>query len=449
VRETEPEHLRELLHQAETWRGLRAKQEVQSRTLAEKDLAKEVAASFREDMPPETLRSTEIALKTFGLIPESLDLATFLPRLLTQEIAGYYDPEKKSLSLVLRGGRVLGDREDEAGLDPRRAEDMVLVHELTHALQDQYFDLTSFVKGDPMSDTSTAQQALAEGDATLTMLDALLGIPIEELPGADGLLAQAMGSSAELAAAGSQELLAEAPAFIRETLLFSYSQGSLFCVSVRQKGGQKLLDHAFRSDPPRSSEQILHPEKWHGRRDDPVVVELPDLAGTLPGFAKVAEGEMGELAMRILLRESLGDEARAETAAAGWGGDRFAVYQKGRAKGGRRLLAWVTEWDSAQDAAEFADAVQQLGVGWGSERPAAQRVIVFKGELTPKQIEALRERLAGAQARRPDNHEIDLAALGIRDSDRAGADPEKLMKLLEDPAVRKRLGQLTGLTGFD
>ncbi|HYU35263.1 MAG TPA: hypothetical protein VEW48_24180 [Thermoanaerobaculia bacterium] len=434
------EHLRQLLHQAETWRGLRAKKEVRSRTLSEKDLAKEVAASLREDMPPGELRSTEIALKTFGLIPESLDLATFLPRLLTQEIAGYYDPEKKSLSLVLREGQVLGGREKEAGLDPQRAEDMVLVHELTHALQDQYFDLTTFAKGDPMSDASTARQALAEGDATLTMLDALLGMPIEELPGADDLLAQAMGSSRDLAAAGSQELLAEAPPFIRETLLFSYSQGSRFCISVRQKGGQKLLDHAFRSDPPRSSEQILHPEKWHGRRDDPVAVELPDLAGALPGFAKVAEGEMGELAVRILLRD--------ETAAAGWGGDRFAVYQRGSAKSGRRLLAWVTEWDSAQDAAEFADAVRQLGAEWQSERPAVQRVIVLKWEIAPQQAAALRERLAGARARRPANREIDLAALGIRDTDRAGADPEKLMKLLQDPAVRKRLGEMTGLTGL-
>jgi hypothetical protein len=444
---TEPaDHLLELQRQAETWRGLHATRPVPSRTLAEKELAGEVAESFREDMPAGTLRSFEIALKAFGLIPESLDLAAFLPRLLTQQIAGYYDPEEKTLSLVRREGGVLGGREEEIGLEAQRAEDMVLVHELTHALQDQNFDLAAFVKpGDPMSDEATARQALVEGDATLTMLDALVGIPIEEVPGAEDVLATAMGASGPWMAEGSGELLAEAPPFIRETLLFSYTQGNLFCISVRRKGGQKLLDHAFRGDPPRSSEQILHPEKWHGRRDDPVVVEWPDLARALPGLTKVAEGEMGELAIRILLREGLKNEARAAAAAAGWGGDRFAVYQKGGEKDGRRLLVWITEWDAAADADELAAAVRELGAEWRTERPAAQRVIVLRGDLAPRQAKALRERLAKARARRPANRAIDLAALGIRDEDRAGSDPEKLRKLLQDPELQKRLGAMLGV----
>ncbi|HKH48861.1 MAG TPA: hypothetical protein VKM72_29695 [Thermoanaerobaculia bacterium] len=440
--------MHELLHQAETWRGLRAKRRIDSRTLAEKELAGAVVESFHEEMPSGVLRSMEIALKTFGLIPENLDLAVFLPGLLTQEIAGYYDPETKALSLIRREGGVLGGREAEIGLDPQRAEDMVLVHELTHALQDQHFDLTAFTKTAPMSDAATARQALVEGDATLTMMDAFLAVPIEELPGAGKLLQLAMeGSEKWMTGApdvpGSKELAA-APPYIRETLLFSYVQGNLFCISVRQKGGQKLLDHAFRNDPPRSSEQILHPEKWHGRRDDPVAVEWPDLAGALPGYAKAAEGEMGELAIRILLRESLKDEARAEAAAAGWGGDRFAVYQTGGEKDGRRLLAWITEWDTAEDAAEFAAAMQQLGAGWRTERPATLRVLVLRGEVAPEQAGTLSERLAIAPARPPANQVIDLAALGIGEQDRAGADPEKLRKLLDSPEVQKRFGEMTG-----
>jgi hypothetical protein len=435
--------LTELQRQAESWRGLRAKRPVQSRTLAEKELAQKVADSFREDMPAGTLRSLDSALKAFGLIPESLDLATFLPRLLTQQIAGFYDPEEQALSLVRRdGGGGLEGAGDAA--EAGRLEDVVLVHELTHALQDQHFDLEKFIEtDDPMSDAATARQALVEGDATLTMLNAFLGVPIEEVPGVEDALGTAMGASGMTM--GSDELLAEAPPFIRETLLFSYTQGNLFCISVRRKGGQKLLDHAFRIDPPRSSEQILHPEKWHGRRDDPVVVEWPDLSRALPaGFAKAAEGEMGELAISILLREGLKSEARAAAAAAGWGGDRFAIYEKD----GRRLLAWITEWDSAADADELASAIQELGAGWRTERPAAQRVIVLRGlpeDIAPRQAKALRERLANARAQRPANREIDLAALGIRPEDRAGADPEKLRKLLEDPELQKRLGAMLGV----
>jgi hypothetical protein len=405
---TQEQRLPELLQQAETWRGLRAKRPVESRTLGEKELAAAVMESFREDLPAGVLRSTEISLKAFGLIPESLDLAAFLPRLLTQQIAGYYDPETQAMSLVRRAGGVLGGQEGEVGLDAQRAEDMTLIHELTHALQDQHFDLEAFMKTDPMSDAATARQALVEGDATLTMMNALLGVAIEEVPGAEDTLQMSMGVSGAWATAGSGGLLGEAPPFLRETLLFSYSQGSLFCLSVRRKGGQKLLDHAFRSDPPLSSEQILHPETWHGRRDDPVVVEWPDLAPVLPGFTKAAEGEMGELAVRILLREGMKNETRAAAAAAGWGGDRFAVYEKDR----RRLLAWITEWDSAADAEEFAAAAQQLGPGWRIERPAAQRVIVLWGDLAPRQVKPLRERLTQARVRRPANRAIDLAALG-------------------------------------
>ena len=442
VRAQEPDQTRrmqELLEQAETWRGLRAKQPVPSSTLSEKELAKTVAESFREDMPAGTLRSMEVALKAFGLIPESLDLATFFPNLLTREIAGYYDPEKNAMSLVVRDGGVLGGHEEEMGLDAQKAEDMVLIHELTHALQDQHFDLEKFVGTDPLSDEATARQALVEGDATLTMLNALTGVPFEELPGAADLLGAAMGASGTWMAGSSGEL-AEAPPFIRESLLFSYAQGNLFAISVRQAGGQKLLDYAFRKDPPRSSEQILHPEKWHGRRDDPVDVEWPDLSAALPGFVKAAEGEMGELPIRILLREALKDASRAEMASSGWGGDRFAVYQKN----GRRLLVWITEWDSEKDAAEFVVAARGLGEGWQIEQPAKQRVVVLRGEVPAKQLEPLRQRLAKAAARRPANRAIDLAALGIKDEDRAGSDPARLAERLRDPAVRERIAELTG-----
>jgi hypothetical protein len=441
------QRMQDLLKQAETWRGLRAKQPVPSSTLGEKELAKTVAESFNEDMSAGTLRSMDVALKAFGLIPESLDLATFFPKLLTREIAGYYDPEKNAMSLVVRDGGVLGGREEEMGLDPQKAEDMVLVHELTHALQDQHFDLEKFVQTEPMSDEATARQALVEGDATLTMLNALMGVPFEELPGAADLLGSAMGASGTWMA-GSSDELAEAPPFIRESLLFSYAQGNLFAISVRQAGGQKLLDYAFRKDPPRSSEQILHPEKWHGRRDDPVEVEWPDLSAALPGFVKAAEGEMGELPIRILLREALKDADRAEMASAGWGGDRFAVYQKKGEKNGRRLLVWITEWDSEKDAAEFVVAARGLGDGWQIEQPAKQRVVVLRGEVPAKQREPLRQRLAKAAARRPANRAIDLAALGIKDEDRAGSDPAKLAESLRDPAVRERIAELTGGAGL-
>src|SRR5262249_52550488 len=159
----------------------------------------------------------------------------------------------------------------------------------------------------PLSDGGAAKKALVEGDATLTMLDANLKMSFEAMPGMDTVLASMMQDPEKLLEGsasfpGAEEMRA-APAWIRSTLMFSYLQALTFGVSAKQVGGRVLLDYAFTKDPPRSSEQILHPEKWHTKRDDPVALRFPDLRGELPGYRKAAEGEMGELGMQILFRQ--------------------------------------------------------------------------------------------------------------------------------------------------
>lgn len=436
-------HVRELLKSAETHRGLRAKRPVLSGIVEEEKLKGRISEALREEMPPEQLAAIEAALEAFGLIPESLDLASYYPELLTSQVAGYYDPARGYLSLVRRGGSILGPGgAEKVGVEPQRVEDMILVHELTHALQDQHFDLEAFTKGEPISDAAAARLALVEGDATLTMMGYLVGAPVDSLPGVEKLLTsmaddpQAMAGAA-LELPGSQEL-SEAPAYFRDSLLFSYFQGYAFAAAVRQKGGQALLDHAFRKDPPRSTEQILHPEKWLGRRDDPVTFVWPDLTRELPGGTRIAEGDLGELAIKILLREALGELTRATAAAEGWGGDRFAVYSFRKKAGGEgRLLAWITEWDSENDATEMEAAIRGLGAGWRAERPSPRRVVVLRGaleEIAPERLEALRKRLATAEARRPENRDLDLPALGIKPGE-AGSSA----KLLESPLIQEQL----------
>jgi hypothetical protein len=201
-----------------------------------------------------------------------------------------------------------------------------------------------------------------------------------------------------------------APAWIRDTLMFSYFQGLSFCVSAKRLGGQALLDYAFTTDPPRSSEQILHPEKWHTRRDDPVGLRFPDLAAELPGYRKASEGEMGELGLRILFRQDLKSREQADAAAAGWGGDRFAVYEKGGEKGGGRLIVWLTEWDTEADAGEFRSALQAV-TGWRAEAAGPTRVLAVHGGLPDEGWTRVRARLAAVTAERPANREIDLKTL--------------------------------------
>jgi hypothetical protein len=373
----------ELLKEAETWRGLSAREPVPSGTVDEPVLKRKVVESFREQLPPEVLRPVETGLKAFGLIPESLDLVTFLPELLTSQTAGFYDPERHYLVLVQRPGQPLG-----AGLPEdaaTRADEAVLVHELTHAIQDQHFNLETFSSGRPLDDAEAARAALIEGDATLVMMDFFAQARVEDVSGFQHSPSSMLGDPREMldAAAGTPGTaeLAAAPAWLRDTLLFSYFQGFEFCLSARHAGGQALLDKAFSTDPPRSTEQILHPEKWHTKRDDPVVVAWPDLP--LPGWARVSEGQLGELGVHTLVREiAKQKDDRAIKTAAGWGGDRFVVYEKE----GRRLLVWISEWDTDADARELQGALRGLGRDWAVRR-SARRVVVTRGEV-PKELRA-------------------------------------------------------------
>ncbi|HYN22393.1 MAG TPA: hypothetical protein VE078_15640 [Thermoanaerobaculia bacterium] len=380
----------ELLDEAEKYRGLEAKEPVPSGMVDDPALRRKLVESFEADLPPEKLRPVEAALKAFGLIPESLDLVKFLPALLTSQVAGFYDPERHYLALVERDGEFLpsGLPSDQA----RQAEEAVLVHELTHAIQDQHFHLESFATGQPLDDVDAAKVALIEGDATLVMMDFFAQASLASLPGLEEAMGSFLADPGELLETGIPGTadLASAPLWFRDTLLFSYFEGFQFCLSARKKGGQTLLDHAFSSDPPRSSEQILHPEKWHTKRDDPVTVLLPDLSRALAGWTRVTEAQLGELGVRTLLRNAMKKDERAAQAAAGWGGDRFAVYEKE----GERLLVWVTEWDTEPDARELQAAAKRLGRGWDVRR-TGPRVVMTRGSLTKSERTSLQAELAG------------------------------------------------------
>jgi hypothetical protein len=411
-------HLAGLLRGAETYRGLKARRPVPAGSLGPRALKEKVVEAMAKDYPPERLRAFAASLKAFGLIPEAMDLRAYLPELLSSQVAGFYDPDRKYLALVDLPHSSEGEPSKGEKGSSEVDQDMTLVHELTHALQDQSFDLDRFENPDPLSDAGTAGEALVEGDATLTMLDYEARKHLETTPGMEGVLSGMMRDPKKTIAAspdlpGTQEMLA-APAWFRDTLLFSYLQGAAFCLEVRRQGGQKLLDYAFTTDPPRSTEQILHPEKWYGRRDDPVALHLPDLAAELPGYARAAEGELGELGIRIYLREGLESVDRAAAAADGWGGDRFAVYEPVHEKEGGRLILWVSVWDTDADAGEFRAALAGLP-GWRVEPAGPRRVVAVhwsQGSVTPERWAAVRARLAAATAEPPANRAIDLKAIG-------------------------------------
>lgn len=400
-------HFQELLAAAEKYRGLAALRPVPAGTLAESALREKIKEAFGKEVSPGELAKIEIGAKAFGFIPESMDLSRYLPEILTSQVAGFYDPEQEYMALVRRSAK----GEDEPAAILGNPEDAVIVHELTHALQDQHFDLQKLQGVDPLSEAATARSALAEGDATLTMTSFLVQGNVEALAGFGDTLKLFLSDPDKLAglAAGGPggADFAKAPPWIRDSLLFSYIQGFAFCLDVRRLGGQKLLDYAFSTDPPRSSEQILHPEKWHTRRDDPILLRWPDLAMVLPGWDNAAQGELGEATIQVLLRQGPSSREAIAVAAAGWGGDWFTVYRKG----GKRVLVWWTEWDSEADAREFLAAARALGSGWRVEAVSPRRVVLLRGDLSTEARTAIRAKLAAAETVMPENRALDRKAL--------------------------------------
>jgi hypothetical protein len=429
----EAKHFEDLLHAAEEYRGLKAKQPViaGSQTSAAFDEKLTSPTTSPAAAPALGFSATEASLKAFDLIPETMDLGAVLFGMLSHHVAGYYDTKNKYLAIVSPSAGVAGkDRQGEAGPDAKPGggetadegegekklqTNMTMVHELTHALQDQNFDLHPLLADyDLMSDLGMSRRALIEGDATLTMLDYNYRMGLESLPGLEEVLAARIREPKKIIEEspdlpGTRQMMA-VPEWLRETFLFRYLQGAAFCIEVKRKGGQVLLDYAFSTDPPRSTEQILHPEKWYGRRDDPVVVHLPDLAAGLPGYRKTAEGTLGELSLRVFLSEGLHDADWAADAAAGWGGDRFAVYQRGNA----RLVVWVSEWDNGLEAGQFKNALESVG-GWRTSTFGPLQVLAVKdsrGPLPEGAFLRLRARFKEVVTERPANRSINLAAIG-------------------------------------
>jgi hypothetical protein len=290
-------------------------------------------------VPPRRQRIEERLLVMLGLLPPDTQLRELLGKALTEELAGYYIPRTGEMALV-RG----------AGLEGLFAE-VALAHELTHALEDQRFGIEPHGASGFLRDRAVAEAALREGSATLAMLEyvALTQGGGQELPaGARRLLLEELDQLALPASTGL-------PRYVRDGLLFSYAAGARFVDRLQSRDGWAAVDRAFEDAPPRSSEQIMHPEKYEeGER--PVQVRLRGVRAALPEGARVvARGDLGEFDTAQLLRDANG-RRRSEEAAAGWGGSTFELW---RLPGGGDVLVMAWAWDSARDASEFAAAARR------------------------------------------------------------------------------------------
>ena len=320
----------EVLQETSQLRQLPILRPVQASAQSREEIQRMIVSSMDQETTPAQLHAADVVLKKLGLAPADFQLRTLMIRLLTEQVAGYYDPKRQQFHLA--------DWIDVDGQKP------VMAHELTHALQDQHFNLRRFdhwPKGD--SDAELAAHALIEGDATLLMTMYITSNPLRALSFLKSL------SGTEVAT----EELNKAPRAVRETLLFPYEEGLKWTQTVYRYGGWPNVSQAF-SQLPQSTEQILHPEKYFVN-EQPVQVTLPNLSKLLrPAVWRRLDSDVnGEWASYLILDQFLKSPAESRKAAAGWGGDHYEVFENRR---GQVAYVSLSSWDTEKDAREFFDA---------------------------------------------------------------------------------------------
>lgn len=329
-------------------RGLQPRFSLRRELLTTSQLHQKVIDDFLKDYTPAEVEKDVTTLSLFGLLPRNFDLYTLLRDLYTEQIAGFYDDETKTMYVI----------QDEAFRGPQRS---TYAHEYTHALQDQTFDFRGGLKMtdetcEQQSEYCAAVQSLIEGDASLTEQFWLLNAASPE----DRQQIQEFYQNYQ------SPVFDTSPEFLQQDFLFPYRQGLDFVLALYQKGRWSAINAAFEK-PPVSTEQILHPEKYPN--DAPLEVNVPDLSPVLTGYELYDEGEIGEWYLYLIL--AYGEkqawrlsESIAAQAAAGWGGDVYQVWRN--PQNGETLLLVNIRWDSENDAKEFYDAFQQYGVQrWG------------------------------------------------------------------------------------
>jgi hypothetical protein len=304
-------------------KSLRTREQIRAYVIKEMDEDKDAAERYAGQ------RSAE----AFGLLPKGFDLDGFMVELLTEQIAGLYDPKAHEFYV--------------ADWIPVADQKMVMAHELTHALEDQHFQIETWVKAArPNDDAELARESVLEGSAMAAMVDYLLqgtGRSLQDLPDIDpSMLIGDMEDTPNLK---------KAPPFLKDALIFPYLAGLNFSAATLKPDGWSRLPGVF-TKPPVSTQQILHPALYRSDKVSPdVSVPSGVVEKALGGdWKKLEDNIMGEFGWREVLKQFLG-ETKAEPVAEGWDGDRYVVFEQKQSK--KLLLVARVRLASEQQRKEF------------------------------------------------------------------------------------------------
>ncbi|HET9621850.1 MAG TPA: hypothetical protein VFP84_10805, partial [Kofleriaceae bacterium] len=339
-------------------RALAFKRPVPARYQTADDFTKVVHREVVKDLPPARSKALSAALAHLGFLTQPIDLAESIEHATVTQAAAYYDPGAKAFFVV-------------AVPENATMLDVISAHELTHALQDQHFDLEKFAgaPGQLDGDAAAARRFVPEGDATFVMMAYLLASSLGDKPWTTALpmvkaqlesmsnqdlesLKAQLKSQADLMKGlggdiqKSLDAMDQIPPIVLVPLFESYFKGAVVAMTAYEHGGWPAVDELYKH-PPESTEQVLHPDgKLFPTREHPHKVTLPE--AKLPGATTDVLGELSWQTYFAQWKVANGNEA-----AAGWGGDRFVVTA---GKEGALTGRIATVWDSEADAAQFVTA---------------------------------------------------------------------------------------------
>ncbi|MCA9774539.1 MAG: hypothetical protein KC466_19120 [Myxococcales bacterium] len=387
----------------EALRGLKFREPVGVRLYSKEQLVGFVEETLDQDYSAQDLEGIERGLVRMGLIGPETHYFDLLKATLRDNAAGFYDPEVKEFRLIEDFSPGFAGSSLVSGLSFIAQRDyvgeLIVVHELTHALQDQHFDLRKTLPRDlPKTDEDAyaARKAIVESEANLVAYGHLYRVDLSET-GRRGVLVEALGEGSGAAMDAVRAQTPGLPTFVVKELVFQYFGALPLLHRAMARGGWPGVD-ALYADPPASTELLLHVERYFAvHRDDPVAIgALRADADWLAGTKRLDSNVMGELGVRVMLEEFV-DAASAADAAAGWGGDRFDILEFPGPEGAHTALLWRLAWDTAPDAEAFAGTY------------ARALLAKYPGRLRPEGVTG-----SGIQAWRIDpNGDTSTAAPGV------------------------------------
>jgi hypothetical protein len=346
----------EVLHFASQDTLLPIKHNVKKAIVSREQVEKYLSEKMENDVDRIRFERSELVLKKFGLLPRTFDLHTFLIKLLSEQVAGYYDEKSKTMNL----------------LDWNEAEMQkpVMAHELTHALQDQSYnlekmskheeeiekhgleDLDALIRND---EESTCRTAVLEGQAMIVFLDYVLapmGHSVQDSPKlVDYMQSAAMDKSKD------SPVFDSAPLLLQDELIFPYRQGMNFIKELLLAGGKKMAYGGALDHLPQTTREIMEPKEYlAGHRVPPLF--LPDLGFLKKDYEGYDAGAVGQLDVEILLKV-YADEAVAKRLNHEWrGGAYYAAGRKGVKPADKNSSAhvglyYISKWSSEAAAREF------------------------------------------------------------------------------------------------